>query len=291
MIHREISQNSARQRLLSRLPVRERRLEIGGVSTAVLEGGEGHPVVLLHGPGAHALAWMRVIPGLVGRYRLIVPDFPAHGASTAFDGELDVSRATAWLAELVERTCARPAALVGHLMGGSIAAYLAAAQPQKVGKLVLVNSMGLTALAPLPEFGLAISRFFSEPSGPSHEQLWQHCAHDLEGLKRQMAETWKDFEDYNVETASSPALGASVPKLLELFAQNPLEPALLERISAPVTLVWGRHDRATPFAVAEAASKRYGWPLHIIEGANDDPPVERPEALVLVLRDVLSGAS
>ena len=44
----------------------------------------------------------------------------------------------------------------------------------------------------------------------------------------------------------------------------------------PTTLIWGRHDLATPLRVAEAASARYGWPLHVIEDAADDPPVERP---------------
>ena len=41
----------ARERLLAGLPVTERRLRLAGVSTAVLEGGDGPPVVLLHGPG------------------------------------------------------------------------------------------------------------------------------------------------------------------------------------------------------------------------------------------------
>jgi pimeloyl-ACP methyl ester carboxylesterase len=291
MLHLEIDANPVRQRLLARLPVRERVLELAQVSTAVLEGGEGPPVVLLHGPGAHSLAWMRVIPQLVGDHRVIVPDFPAHGASGAFGGELDVSTVIEWLLELVERTCATPPALVGHLMGGSIAAHFAAAHPQKVRKLVLVNTMGLTEFAPLPAFGMAITGFFTEPNRPSHERLWQHCARDLDGLKRTMAESWRDFEAYNVETASSPALGRCVPKLLELFARNPLAPALLESIAAPTTLVWGRHDRATPLSVAEAASKRYGWPLRIIENANDDPVIEQPDALVLVLRSVLSEAS
>jgi pimeloyl-ACP methyl ester carboxylesterase len=248
-------------------------------------------MVLLHGPGAHSLAWMRVIPGLVGAHRVIVPDFPAHGASGAFDGELDVSRVLGWLAGLVERTCAAPPVLVGHLMGGSIAAHFAAEHPQKVRKLVLVDTMGLTEFAPMPAFGKAISRFFTEPSRPSHEQLWQHCAHDLDGLKRTMAELWRDFEAYNVETASSPALGQCVPMLLELFARTALAPELLQSITAPTTLVWGRHDRATPLSVAEAASKRYGWPLRIIENANDDPAIEQPEALVLALRAVLSEGS
>ena len=55
----------ARERLLAGMPVTERRLELAGVSTAVLEGGDGPPVVLLHGPGEYAAKWMRVIPDLV----------------------------------------------------------------------------------------------------------------------------------------------------------------------------------------------------------------------------------
>jgi pimeloyl-ACP methyl ester carboxylesterase len=291
MIHREIAGNPSRQRLLARLPVRELTLELAGISTAALEGGEGPPVVLLHGPGAHSLAWLRVLPRLVRAHRVIVPDLPAHGASAQCDGELDTSRLIGWVAELVERTCETTPAFVGHLMGGSIAAHFAAEYPQKVRKLVLVNTMGLTEFAPTPAFGAAITGFFTEPSRASHERLWQHCAHDLGGLKREMAELWRDFEDYNVETASSPALVQCVPKLLELFARTPLAPALLQSIAAPTMLVWGRHDRATPLSVAEAASKRYGWPLHIIENANDDPVVEQPDALVLALRHLLSEES
>ncbi len=44
-----------RERLLATIPVTERRTEIAGVSTAVLEGGDGPPIVLLHGPGESAL--------------------------------------------------------------------------------------------------------------------------------------------------------------------------------------------------------------------------------------------
>src|SRR5215218_3377526 len=53
----------ARQRLLAGLPVIERRLQLAGVSTAVLEGGDGPPIVLLQ--GEFAAVWIRVIPELV----------------------------------------------------------------------------------------------------------------------------------------------------------------------------------------------------------------------------------
>ena len=54
---------------------------LAGISTAVLEGGEGPPVVLLHGPSANATHWMRVLPGLARGHRVIAPDLPGHGAS------------------------------------------------------------------------------------------------------------------------------------------------------------------------------------------------------------------
>ena len=59
------ARDDARERLLSELPVTERRLRLAGVSTAVLEGGDGPPVVLLHGPSGYAAHWMGVIPSLL----------------------------------------------------------------------------------------------------------------------------------------------------------------------------------------------------------------------------------
>ena len=73
--------DDARERLLATLPVTERRLQLAGVSTAVLEGGDGPPVVLLHGSSGYAAHWMSVIPGLVADHRVIAPDLPGHGAS------------------------------------------------------------------------------------------------------------------------------------------------------------------------------------------------------------------
>ena len=54
----------ARERLLAGLPVTERRLRLAGISTVVLEGGDGPPLLLLHGPAGNAAHWARVIPDL-----------------------------------------------------------------------------------------------------------------------------------------------------------------------------------------------------------------------------------
>ena len=78
---RPVAGDDARERLLAGLPVTERRLQLAEVSTAVLEGGAGPPIVLLHGPGAYGAAWLRVIPDLVTTHRVIAPDLPGQGAT------------------------------------------------------------------------------------------------------------------------------------------------------------------------------------------------------------------
>ena len=92
------------------------------VSTAVLEGGKGPPVVLLHGQGGFAAQWMPVIPGLVTTHHVIAPDLPGLGASELPGGQPDSDLLLRWLGEILERTCPTPPVVVGHSLGGSIAA-------------------------------------------------------------------------------------------------------------------------------------------------------------------------
>jgi pimeloyl-ACP methyl ester carboxylesterase len=77
---------NARKAATAGLPVEDRRLELGGIQTAVLEGGAGPPVVLLHGPVANAAHWRRVIPALTERRRVVAPDLPGQGATAATTG-------------------------------------------------------------------------------------------------------------------------------------------------------------------------------------------------------------
>ncbi len=284
-----IGQN-ARQRLLAAMPVTERRLPLAGISTAVLESGDGPPVVLLHGPGGYAAHWLGVIPGLVASHRVIAPDLPGHGASEVGGGPLDAARVLAWLGELIERTCDAPPALVGQLLGGAIAARFALEHGDRLSRLVLVDTFGLTQFQPAPAFGLALNQFLAQPSAGSHQALWRHCAFDLDSLRRRMGELWQAFEAYNLERARTPSVQAALAALMEQLGLPAILPSDLARIAVPTTLIWGRHDQATPLAVAEAASARYRWPLQVIENCNDDPPVEQPEAVLLALRAALGSS-
>jgi pimeloyl-ACP methyl ester carboxylesterase len=198
-----------RERLLAAMPVAERRLQLTGISTAVLEGGDGPPVVLLHGPGAMAAEWMRVIPDLVATHRVVAPDLPGHGASEVTGGRLDADRVLGWLGELIERTCATPPALVGHVLGGAIAARLASGRGDRLSGLVLVNPFGLARFRPPPSFAFALMRHAARPTERSFERLWRGCAADLDDLRGQMGEQWESLEAYALDLARTPSRKSS----------------------------------------------------------------------------------
>lgn len=272
--------------LLAGIPVRERRLHLGGISTAVLEGGDGPVVVLLHGPAGSAADWIRVIPDLVTTHRVVAPDLPGQGASEVFDGPLDADRVFAWVGELIERTCPSPPTLVGLTVGGAIAARFASDHGHRLGGLVLVDTFGLAPFEPAPEFGLALSDYLAEPTERTHDRFWRRCMFDLDTVRDRMGERWEPFKAYSIDRVGTPSVMAALGVLMEQFGA-PIAPADLTRIDVPTTLIWGRHDLATPLQVAEAASARHGWPLHVIEDSADEPTFEQPEAFLRVLRIAL----
>src|SRR5215204_517525 len=171
-----------RARLLSGLAVTERRLQLAGVSTAVLEGGDGPPIVLL--AGEFAAVWMRVIPDLVTTHHVIAPDLPGLGASEAPDGPLDADAALAWLDELIDQMCAIPPVLVGKGAGGALAARFTIDHGDRVDRLVLVDTYGLDRLRPppgmaSPSSGSCYDRASvgcSAASGTTASSIWMACA-------------------------------------------------------------------------------------------------------------------
>jgi pimeloyl-ACP methyl ester carboxylesterase len=280
--------SEARQRLIDAMPVTERRIDLGGIPTAVLEGGAGPPVVLLHGPGAFAAKWFAVIPDLVASHRVIAPDLPGHGASGG-GGLLDGERVLVWLGELITRTCPVPPALVGQIVGGAIAARFVARSGGRVERLVLVDALGLSLFQPAAEFGVALRDFLDSPTAETLDGLWARCAFDLDALRERLGDRWQALRAYALDRAQTPTVLAALQSLMASFGMPAIPKAELEAITVPTFLIWGGHDLATPLAVAQAASARYGWPLEVVEGAGDDPPVERPAAFLAALRRALGA--
>jgi len=281
----------AREQLLAALPVQERRMNLAGIPTAVLEGGDGPPIILLHGPGEFALTWLRVIPDLVGTHRVIVPDLPGHGASLMGDEPLNADRVFAWLNELIDRTCPSPPALAGHLLGGAIGARLAITDSNRLSHLILVDTFGLRFLRPRPMFALTLIGFMVRPSDRSRDRFFRQCFVDMDRLRQELGESWEPLMTLGLQGAASPYQKLALRSLMPQLGLHAIPPTDLSRISIPTALVWGRQDRQTPLHVAERASARFGWPLYVIEDAADDPAFEQPEPFLRVLRAALGTFS
>jgi pimeloyl-ACP methyl ester carboxylesterase len=277
----------ARAEIVDALPVTERRMELAGMTTAVLEGGEGPPIVLLHGQGEFGAVWFAVIAELCERHRVIVPDLPDHGATKANDVKLDTGAVLAWLDELIDRTCRSKPVLVGHLLGGSIAARYAVEHSDRIAHLVLLDSMGLGWFRPSPKFAVPLVGFIARPSDRSRDRLFAQCFLDTDRVEKATGSVWGALQEYAVDCARDPGMQAALKRLMPRLGLPPIAAGDLERISAPTTLIHGRHDLQVKLKTAEAAAARYGWPLHVIEDCRDDPAAEQPEALLEALSDAL----
>jgi len=281
-----MSGDDARRRLLAGAPVTERRLDLAGVSTAVLEGGDGPPVVLLHGQGGWSGMWLPVIADLVTTHRVVAPDLPGLGASEVPDGPPDAARVLAWLGELIQRTCPSPPALVGASLGASIAARFAIAHPDRLTRLVLVGAGSLARFRPAPGVALALIRFIARPGERTQARFLRQVTVDPSRVRALLGERWEASQAYNLDRARTPSVRAANRRLLRELGTKTIPPHELARIAVPTSLIWGRHDRVMRLRIAEEASVRYGWPLHVIEDAGHFS-LEQPQACRVALRTAL----
>jgi pimeloyl-ACP methyl ester carboxylesterase len=284
---RSAPSDDARARLLAGLPVTERRLPVAGVSTAVLEGGDGPPIVLLQ--SEFAAVWMRVIPDLVATHRVVAPDLPGLGESELPSGPYDANGLLTWLHELIGQTCAIAPVLVGKGAGGALAARFAIEHGDRVDRLVLVDTLGLARYRPPPRMALSFMRVFLRPTEQGLERSFRrYCFADLDRARTEMGERYEWMTAYALDRFRTPSVKAALRSLMRELAA-PIPARELDRIAVPTTLIWGRHDVGVPLHVAEAAGARHRWALHVIENARDDPAIEQPEAFLEALGSALAA--
>lgn len=281
--------HTPRARLVAASTISERRMDVAGVPTALMEGGSGPPVVFLQ--GEFGPVWVRVIPELVRTHRVIAPDLPGLGASALPSGRLDANTVLAWLDQLVRHTCSSPPVVVGKAVGGAIAARFAARQPGRLDRLVLVDSFGLARFRPPPAMALTYLSVLLRPTERGVERSFSnYCFADLDRVRAEMGATYQWIADYALECFRTPRVRTALRALARAFG-SAIPRAELARITTPTTLIWGRHDVGVPLTVAEAASQRYGWPLHVIDQARDDPALEQPDAFLAAVRAAMAGSS
>ena len=264
-------------RLLTGLPVTECTLDLGGISTAVLEGGSGSPIVLLHGLGGYAAEWSLVIPRLAGRHRVVVPDLPGLGRSHLPPARLDAASVVSWLRQLIEQTCNEPPTLVGHSLGGGIAARFAIEHGDQVRRVVLVDSTSLSRQRPAPGLVLAILRFSARPTRANHDRFLRQVLVDPVRTGGLWGDRWPAAADYEIELAHNKDVSTATGRLMRRIVMRRIPREKLAKIGVPVTLIWGTEDRLMKFAIAQQTADRLRWPLHPIQDCGHGPHIERPE--------------
>src|SRR2546428_9106977 len=105
----------------AKLPgLEERFAEIKGVRMRYFLGGEGPPLILVHGLGGAAANWTELVPLLVRRHRLLVPDLPGHGGSTAPPAVARLQPFAHRVALVAAREALLPPPVVGPLLRGMV---------------------------------------------------------------------------------------------------------------------------------------------------------------------------
>src|SRR5277367_225006 len=200
------------------------------IKPRVFVGGDGRPVIFLHGAGG--LLWDVFLDALARRYTVYAPEFP--GTSP---GEYDAIKAlddwhdlVVYHSELIDELGVKDAALVGHSFGGMIAAEVAAANPRSIGKLVLLSPLGLWRDdAPIPPW---LSMNAAEQA--------KVFFHDQEIAKRFMLTPEVAATQPDIVLAATWAL-ACAGKFTWPIPDRGLRDRL-HRIAAPTLLVWGDKD-------------------------------------------------
>jgi pimeloyl-ACP methyl ester carboxylesterase len=284
--HRRSDDDESRRRLLAGLPVTERRLEVAGVSTGLLEGGHGPPMVLLHGGiETGGVYWAPVMSRLAENYRLVVPDVPGLGESEPID-RLDAGSFAEWFSALLRLTCDEKPTVISHSLDGSLAALFATQHGDLVRGLVLYGAPGIGHYRmPLGLLVTAI-RFDLRPSERNNARFADWAFLDPDRTRRRDPEWYDTFMAYGLSRGAVPHVKRTMRQLVKAGSKQ-ISDAELRSIEVPMALIWGRRDRMVPLRIAELASSKFGWPLYVVDDVGHVPHIEQPEAFLGALRAAL----
>jgi pimeloyl-ACP methyl ester carboxylesterase len=236
-----------------------------------LEGGAGEPLVYLHGAGG-VTADDPLLNALAKTHRVLAPYLPGYGETEDCPDLRDMLDYTLLGWDLVGALGLKDPILVGHSMGGMIAAEMAAVAPNDVSRLVLIAPAGLWRDDhPIPDM------FTLMPF-----ELPAYLFHDAEaGAKLMTAGLRMDdpefLQTYLVRNARQLGMAG---KLLFPIPERGLEQRLY-RISAKTVIVWGDSDRMIPPVYGQAfATGIPGARLVTVAEAGHMVGIEKPGAIV-----------
>jgi pyruvate dehydrogenase E2 component (dihydrolipoamide acetyltransferase) len=241
-------------------------IDAGGRRLRVLElgGGDAIPVVFVHGFGADLNAWMFNQPALAESRRAVALDLPGHGGSLKEVDAGDAETLAAAVADALAALGIDRAHLVGHSMGGAIAATVARHYPERVASLTLIATAGLGAEIN----GAFIDGFVRARRRREAQEVLALLVHDPALVSRAMVEDVLRYKRLDgVQTALETIARAWFPDGRQAVAID------LAALAMPVQLISGRDDHIIPAAHAAALAGRL--PVHILDAAGHLPHMEK----------------
>ena len=240
--------------------IERRRIQIDSVPIAYEVAGVGPSVVLVHGLSGSGRWWARNVGHLSQRFRVHVVDLLGFGGSRGRPFVL--AEAAAYLGAWMDRLNLPRARVVGHSMGGFIAADLAAGFPDRVERLVLVDA------AALPFDASHLRR----PGG-------------LARVARRLPLSFLPILATDALRAGPVTIARATRELL----RSDLRPRLAT-IAAPTLVVWGEHDTLVPCEVGEQLARVLpDGRLVVIPRAGHNPMWDQPDEFNRVVTDFLVG--
>ena len=265
----------------AKLPYLEERFaDVKGVRMRYFVGGEGPPLVLVHGLGGAASNWTELVPLLVRGHRLLVPNLPGHGGSTALPGVSGLEPFADRVALVAEREGMLPAPVVGHSLGGMVVLRLALRWPDAVPALVLAAAAGLSignvwgrellSIFTTVRPGRLAGRY---RSWVTRSPLLRRLVFGVVSVADPVGLTDDAVEGF----LGAQLLHTDVDSAWQaLRVDDPREE--LESVRCPVLVLWGAEDVQLPLDDAFEYARRLRAPLRVIPGCGHLLIGERPDA-------------
>ena len=244
----------------------ERRVvDVGGRETAVYEGGEGQPLVFMHGGGI--VEGVDCFVPLSTGFRFLAPQMPGFGGTALTPALRGIDDLVEHNARLLDALGVEQIVLVGHSLGGWAAASFAAAHPQRVARLVIAAAYGLD----VPEHPIANARAMAPG------ELYRALTNDPAVFAGRLPDGPDPAFD-EARALEARSLGSLVP--------GPFDPSLAAKLATlkmPLLIQWGDDDRIVPFEHLPAwRAALPGAGVEVYEGAGHLLYWERPEAVAAV---------
>jgi pimeloyl-ACP methyl ester carboxylesterase len=269
----------------------ERFAEVRGCRLRYLVGGEGEPLVLVHGLGGAASNWVALAPLLLAGRRVLVPELPGHGGSSPLPAAPSLSAYADRIALLAAREGFAPAPVVGHSLGGAISLRLAIRWPEQVDALVLAGAAGISSGTRGARYALTMTGLLKPGKliAP-HRRLVARSA----TLRTLVFGRWgaSDPPAFPPEVAEAFLAGPArhtdtVSAAKALVRYDPRRD--LDRVRCPSLVLWGARDHQLEVGDAFEYARRLRAPLRVIADCGHLLIGERPEACADAIESFLAG--